>query len=144
MVPAGVKFPVPFDFAFNHGAIVKGLAPARDWYGKFGDGQARDEETGHRLWLALMEDLDPRAAQFGRDRAKVKIAASVQPVLPPPVDAGGVTFIPAELTDLVLTPWVDDARCTNSKNPNHKCRARLAWSMRASGLVAPRTAAAAA
>ncbi len=30
MVPGGVKIPVPFGFAFSHGATVKSVAPAKD------------------------------------------------------------------------------------------------------------------
>ncbi len=142
MVPGGVKIPVPFGFAFSHGATVKSVAPAKDWDGKYNDGQARDEETGERLWLVTVEDLDPKAAEFGRDRLKVKVVAPVQPVPPDPmVLPGGLSITPVELTDLVLTPWVDDSRC---KTSNHRCRARLAWSMRASGLIAPQAAQAAA
>jgi hypothetical protein len=68
MVPGGVKIPVPFRFAFAHGATVKGIGPAKDWDGKYSDGQARDEETGERLWLVTVEDLDPRAPDHDRRR----------------------------------------------------------------------------
>jgi hypothetical protein len=136
MVPPGVKFPVPFGFAFPYGATYKGVVAAKDWDRKYQDGQARDEQTGERLWLLTAEDLDPKASQFGRDRLKVKMVAPAQPVPPPPINLGGISVTPIELTELVVTPWVDDSRC---KTENRPCRARLAWSMRASGLIAPQT-----
>jgi hypothetical protein len=136
-----VKIPVPFGFAFGHGAVVKSVAAAKDWDGEHADGQARDKDSGQRLWLVTVEDLDPRAAEFGRDRLQVKVVAEQMPELPPAPLPQAPGYRPVELTGLVLTPWVDDSRC---KATNSRCRSRLAWSMRASGLVAPTSAAQAA
>ncbi len=134
MIPSKVQFPVPFQFAFRSGATFKCVVPAKDWDGKYSDGQARDQESGERLWLITIEDEDPRAAEFGRDRQKVKYAGPEAPAPPPAPIPTAPGYRPVELVDLVLTPWVDDSRC---KSNGHRCRARLAWSMRASGLVAP-------
>ncbi len=139
MVPASLKIPTPFEYAFPHGALALGVEPITD-FDKRGqaDDQARDKDTGERLWAVTLMDLDPMAARFNRDRIKVKIAASVAPVLP---DSAVPGYPPAvELVNLVLVPWVDDRRC---KNPG-KCGARLAYSMRADGVIAPQSLARAA
>jgi hypothetical protein len=126
---------MPFEYAFPNGALFRGVQPATDFdlRGKVADDQARDKESGLRIWQVTLLDLDPQAARFGRDVVKVKVIADQQPVPP----ASTVPGYPAavELVDLVLVPWVDDSKCTN----NGRCRARLAYSMRASGLRAPAT-----
>ena len=82
-------------------------------------------------------DLDPDAARFGRDLVKVKVIAPVQPVPPESAVPG---YPPAvELDGLVLVPWVDDGKCKGGP----QCRARLAYSMRATG-IRPAAAASAA
>jgi hypothetical protein len=135
MVPAGLKIPVPFGYAFPHGALALGVEPARD-FDKRGqaDDQARDKDTGERVWTVTLMDLDPQARRFGRDRVTVKVTAPAQPVLPDTAIPG---YPPAvELVGLVLVPWVDDRRCKG----NGKCGARLAYSMRAEGVIAPQSA----
>jgi hypothetical protein len=130
VVPASLKIPMPFEFAFPHGALFRGVQAATDFdkRGKAVDDQLRDKETGERVWTVTLLDLDPLAARFGRDLVKVKIIAPVQPVPPESTVPG---YPPAvELTDLVLVPWVDDSKC----KAGGTCRARLAYSMRASGL----------
>ena len=68
---------------------------------------------------------------------RVKIAAPHQPVLPPSAVPG---YPPAiEFTDVVLTPYVDSQRCKGHSQGAHRCRARLAWSIRAGGVTAPKT-----
>ena len=131
MVPASFKVPVPFGYAFPHGALGLAVSPLPD-FDKRGqaDDQARDKETGERMWAVEVMDLDPQAAKFGRDRVKVKIAAPHQPVLPAGVVPG---YPPAiEFADLVLVPWVDDSKCKGTGI----CRARMAFSMRASNVIA--------
>jgi hypothetical protein len=131
MIPSSMKVPVPFGYAFPHGALALGVVPATD-FDKRGqaDDQTRDKDTGERVWHLLLMDLDPLAQKFGRDRVKVKIAAPVQPVLPNSAVPG---YPPAvELVDLVLVPYVDSQRC----KPGGECKARLTYSMRASGVTA--------
>nr|WP_203710499.1 hypothetical protein [Asanoa siamensis] len=101
-----------------------------------GDDQARDKNTGERLWQVVAVDLDPEAGKFGRPtEVKVKIAAPVQPVLPESAMPG---YPPAiEFTDLVLTPYVDSQRCKGAGSGAHRCRARLAYSIRAGAVIAP-------
>src|SRR5947209_15166707 len=121
---------MPFEFAFPHGALFRGVQAATDFdkRGKVADDQARDKDTGERIWTVTLLDLDPDAARFGRDLVKVKVIAPVQPV--PPVSAVPGYPPAVELENLVLVPWVDDSRCKS----NGQCRARLAYSMRASGI----------
>src|SRR5690606_27549883 len=118
MVPATIKVPVPFEYVFPHGALFLGVEPVRDFDAKGGDKQARDRETGERLWQVRVLDLDPEAGRFGSPReVKVKIAAPQQPVPPESKFAG---YPPAvQFTDVTLTPYVDQQRkCTD------RCRAR--------------------
>lgn len=69
-------------------------------------------------------DADPEAGK--RDKTvTVKVAARVQPV--PPENTSGTPFTLVEFTGLTATAWIDD------NGP----RARLAWSLRATGLQAP-------
>ena len=135
MVPASLKIPTPFEYAFPNGALALGVEPTRD-FDKRGqaDEQARDKDSGERLWTVTLMDLDPLAQRFGRDRVNVKIAAPVQPVLP---DSAIPGYPPAvQLVGLVLVPWVDDRKCKGGGD----CRARLAYSMRAEGVIAPASA----
>ena len=130
MVPASLKIPMPFEYAFPHGALFRGVQKATDFdkRGKVDDDQARDKETGERIWTVTLLDLDPDAARFGRDLVKVKVIAPVQPIPPESTVPG---YPPAvELDGLVLVPWVDDGKCKGGP----QCRARLAYSMRASGI----------
>ena len=130
MVPGSLKIPMPFEYAFPHGALFRGVQAAKDFdkRGKVDDDQARDKETGERIWTVTLLDLDPDAARFGRDLVKVKVIAPVQPV--PPVSQIPGYPPTVELENLVLVPWVDDSRCKSSG----QCRARLAYSMRATGI----------
>lgn len=142
MVPSTVRVPVPFEFVFPHGALALRVEPVVDFEKRGrGDDQARDRATGDRLWQVVVMDLDPEAGRFGGStEVKVKIAAPHQPVLPPPAMPG---YPPAvEFTDVVLTPYVDTQRCKgHSQGGAHRCRARLAWSIRAGGVTAPKTVA---
>jgi hypothetical protein len=129
MVPASIRVPVPSGYVFPHGALALGVEPVTDFSRRDEqDNQARDKDTGQLLWTVSVIDLDPAAVRFGREKTKVKIAAPHRPVLPTPTVPG---YPPAvEFIDLQLVPWVDDSRCHNSPD----CRARLAWSLRASGI----------
>ena len=95
---------------------------------------------GKRLWQVTVVDIDPEAGKFGRTtEVKVKIAAPVQPLLPETAVPG---YPPAvEFTDLVLTPYVDSQKCKGAGAGPHKCRARLAYSIRAGAVIAPQSVA---
>jgi hypothetical protein len=137
MVPMTMKVPVPFGYVFPHGALCLGVEPVRDFDAKGDDKQARDRDSGQRLWQARVLDLDPEAGRFGSSReVKIKIAAPHQPVPPESTVPG---YPPAvEFTGVTLTPYVDQQRkCTD------RCRARLAWSVRAESMTTPAPAGAA-
>ncbi|MGA3538098.1 hypothetical protein ACK8GE_02190 [Micromonosporaceae bacterium DT194] len=136
-VPNTIKVPVPFEYVFPNGALFLGVQAVTDFDKRGqGDDQARDRETGERLWVVKVVDLDPEAGKFGAtNEVKVKIAAPVQPV-PPASKIPG--YPPAvEFTAVTLTPYVDSQRCKGSG----KCRARQAWSIRAGAMTEPTAAA---
>jgi hypothetical protein len=131
MVPASMKVPVPFEYVFPHGALCLGVEPVRDFDAKGDDKQARDKDSGKRLWQVRVLDLDPEAGRFGSSReVKVKIAAADEPT-PPESRVPG--YPPAvEFSGVTLTPYVDQQR----KCSHDRCRARQAWSVRAESMTA--------
>jgi len=133
-----MKVPVPFEYIWPAGVLCLGVEPATD-FDKRGqaDDQARDKDTGERIWLVRVLDLDPEAGRFGGSKeVKVKVASAVAPVMPASAMPG---YPPAvEFTGITLTPWVDDSRCKGSG----RCRARQAWSIRATGMSEPKPASA--
>jgi hypothetical protein len=141
VVPNSIKIPVPFTYVFPSGALFLSVDKLVDFDRiREDDNQARDE-NGVRMWVVKVMDQDPEAGKFGRTtEVKVKIAAAQQPVPPTGVKLpGGITVTPVEFTELTVTPYTDGMACKGERKP-HKCRARLAWSIRASALVAPGTA----
>lgn len=140
MVPSTIQVPVPHDFVFPHGALGLRVEPVVDFDRRGeADDQARDRATGERLGQVVVMDLDPQAGKYGGAEVRVKITAPHQPVLP----ASSVPGYPpaVEFADLVLIPYVDTQRCKGNHGQGpHRCRARLAWSIRASGVSAPQNA----
>ena len=138
MVPNSVKVPMPFEYVFPKGVLLLGVEPVKDWDAKGPDDQARDEH-GVRVWGVRVMDLDEDAGRFGRRTdVVVKIAAAHQPVPPPSAHEG---YPPSVVFDgLTVTPYVDVQGCTG-KNTPHRCRARQAWSIRATAMYAPDAAA---
>jgi hypothetical protein len=92
--------------------------------------QQADKHTGLPLWVVEVIDADPEARQR---TVKVKIAAQVQPVLPPP--AAGSPFIAIEFDGMTLMPYPDASRCRGDRKD--KCGARQAYSLKATGVRAP-------
>lgn len=127
MVPMTMKVPVPWEYVAPHGALFLGVEPVTDFDKRGqGDDQARDKDTGERLWLVRVLDLDPEAGKFGASKElKVKVAAPHQPVPPSPTVPGYPPMV--EFDGVTLTPYVDSQRC----KATGKCRARQAWSIRA-------------
>jgi hypothetical protein len=89
---------------------------------------AVDKHTGQPVWQCRVADMDPELA--GRQRETVvKILADKMPVPP--------TRTPFELVEfegLQVTPYVDSGRCQGKG----KCQARIAFSLRATGMKAAR------
>jgi hypothetical protein len=86
--------------------------------------QARDKDSGLPLWSVDVIDFDPAA----RERTfKVKIAAAVQPV--PPEAVAGTPVRPVLLEGLTVTPYIKDGKFP-----------KIAYSLRATGLAAPKRA----
>ena len=134
MIQGAIKIEVPFGTVFPYGALCLGVDKQVDFDKRgTGDDQARDKETGERVWVVRVTDLDPEAAKPGRTtEVKVKVTAPVQPV-PPKRQHPGVP--PAVVFEgLTLTPYVDAARCNGSST---RCRSRQAYSIRATGMRAP-------
>jgi hypothetical protein len=129
--------PVEFGAVFPDGAYAAGkIKMVRDFDRSSGDRiiQQIDKATGLPLWVIEVIDADESARQR---TVKVKIAAQVQPVLPSP--APGSPFPMVEFEGLTATPYVDSSRCQgNGKgNGKDKCGARLAYSLKATGVRAP-------
>ncbi|MEU4220865.1 hypothetical protein [Actinoplanes sp. NPDC026623] len=138
MIPSSIKIPVPWEYVAPHGALCLGVEPATD-FDRRGqdDDQLRDKETGERVWLVKVLDLDPEAGKFGASKElKVKVVAAHQPVPPTSTVPGYPPLV--EFTDVTLTPYVDSQKC---KGNGAKCRARQAWSVRASAMTEPQQAA---
>ncbi|GAA1624715.1 hypothetical protein [Actinoplanes couchii] len=133
-VPNALKVPVPFDYVFPSGALFLGVEAATDFDKRGqGDDQLRDKETGERVWVVRVLDLDPEAGKFGGSKElKVKVVAAQQPVPPTSAVPGYPPMV--AFNDVMLTPYVDSQRC---KSAATKCRSRLAWSVKASAMTTP-------
>lgn len=114
---------------FRMGAFAVGdVSAAEDYDARISgasDHQQRDKESGKPVWVVRVVDADPEARK-GQAEVQVKIASTEMPVLPPTLP--GLPFRPVEFEDLTITPYVD----TNGARP------RLNYSIRASGLRAPK------
>ncbi|OAA21864.1 hypothetical protein UG55_105342 [Frankia sp. EI5c] len=118
------RIPVRFEDVFPHGAFVLGVEAASDFdkvREKAADVQARDKDTGERVWSVRVLDADPMARKA---ELKVKIFGEVAPVLPD--NLPGLPFRPVMFEHLVVVPYVD----TNGSQP------RVAFSLRA-GVMRP-------
>lgn len=130
------RFRVGHGEVFPRGAFLKGaVEPVLDFDApKREDGsrpQARDKETGLLVWAATILDADEEAGK--RETAiTVKFLGKVRPV--PPDNASGFPWTPVEFTGLTALAWVE---YTGGKDNEGKDRARIAWSYRAEGMIAP-------
>jgi hypothetical protein len=137
VIPNSIKVPVPWEYVAPHGALCLGVEPATDFDKRGqGDDQLRDKDTGERVWLVRLLDLDPEAGKFGGSKEfKVKVVAAQQPVPPASAVPGYPPMV--EFADVTLTPYVDSQKC---KGAAAKCRARLGWSVRATAMTTPQSA----
>jgi hypothetical protein len=117
-----MRFKVSMGEVFPAGcALVPGsITEAQDYDERTGRrSPAKDKVTGQRVWSCRVIDLDPELEGRSREVA-VKILADVQPV-PPSVDM----FAPVEFENLTVTPYAND-------------KGRMAYSFRATAIVAPK------
>jgi hypothetical protein len=125
------QIPIEFGQVFPGGAYAAGpVEKVRDFERSRKDEviQQLDKDSGLPLWVIEVIDAQEDARQR---TVKVKIAAQVQPVLPPP--APGSPFTPVEFDGMTATPYVDSSRCQG----NGRCGARVAYSFKAAGVRAP-------
>ena len=123
--------PVEFGAVFPDGAFAAGgFEMVRDFDRSQGDRvvQQTDKHSGLPLWVVEVIDADPEARQR---TVKVKVAAEYQPVLPSA--APGSPFTAIEFEGMTVTPYVDTSRCQGKG----KCGARVAYSLKATGIRAP-------
>lgn len=119
-------FRVEFDDVFPQGAGVVGAVAALNDFDRStreNRVQALDAETGLPVWAVEVMDFDPDA----RDKVvRVKIAAPVQPV--PPEAIEGAPVRPVFLEGLQVTPYLKQQGDFS----------RIAYSLRATGMSAPK------
>jgi hypothetical protein len=123
--------PVQFGAVFPDGAYAAGsFEMVRDYDRSTAERavQQADKDSGLPLWSVEVIDAQENARQR---TVKVKVAAQVQPVLPPP--SPGSPFTAVEFDGMTATPYVDSARCQG----NGRCGARVAYSFKATGVRAP-------
>jgi hypothetical protein len=93
--------PVEFGHVFACGVFAAGaVEPVRDFEASRGDRfvQSKDKASGLPLWVIEVIDADPEARA---KTVRVKIAAPVQRVLPPPL--AGSPFMPVEFSGMTVT-----------------------------------------
>ena len=126
-------FPVEFGAVFPSGVYAAGgFEMVRDFDKSNGDRvvQQADKHTGLPLWVVEVIDADPEARQR---TVKVKVAAQYQPVLP---DApAGSPFIAGRVRGPDRHPV--RGRLPVPGQGTGKCGARLAYSLKATGVRAP-------
>ena len=130
----GSRLPVSMHDVFPDGChlVPDSIVEAQDYDEATGRrSPAVDKVTGKPVFQCRVADMDPELA--GRQRETVvKILADRMPV--PPTRTA---FEMVEFENLTVTPYVDNGRCQG----RGRCGARMAFSLRATGLKAARPAA---
>ncbi|MBB2908764.1 hypothetical protein FHS43_000010 [Streptosporangium becharense] len=119
--------PVTFEQVFPHGCYIVGeIEQVKDFDASSGGRTvfAKDKTTGELIWQVAVMDADPNV-KAGQKTVSVKLLSPVQPVVPPALP--GLPFVPVEFDGMTVTPYV-------AQNTG-----RLAYSIRATALRAPRT-----
>ncbi|MBB2914813.1 hypothetical protein FHS43_006125 [Streptosporangium becharense] len=119
--------PVTFEQVFPHGCYIVGeVEQVKDFDASSGGRTvfAKDKTTGELIWQVAVMDADP-GVKAGQKTVSVKLLSAVQPVVPPALP--GLPFVPVEFDGMTVTPYV-------AQNTG-----RLAYSIRATALRAPRT-----
>ena len=120
----GHRFAVSMGDVFPHGFYAMGVEQAMDWDEKTGRRSASRDKRADNEWVWTVTGID-RDSEARDKQVRVKVTAPVQPVLPGEI-APGTGLHAVEFTGLTITPYVSEGRG----------RARLAFSVRATGVVA--------
>jgi hypothetical protein len=140
------RFRVGSGDAFAHGLYVfpgTEVEPARDFDKSTRDKfvQEIDKDSELPIWTLEVMDADPDAPKAAR-ALTVRIVSTEKPVLPEM--PAGWPVRPVDFEGLMAIPYVDSTRCTGERSRGeHRCRARLAWAFRATGVVPPKPTSAA-
>jgi len=113
---------------FPHGCYVVGeVKQVKDFEAstKGRDVPMRDKATGELVWQVPVMDGDPTVSAANKT-VTLKIVSPVEPV--PPAPMPGLPFTPVEFDGMSVTPWVNGS-------------GRLAYSIKARAMRAPRSAA---
>src|SRR4051795_8951264 len=123
----GHRFAVSMGDVFPDGVYAMSVEQAQDYDEKSGRRTpSKDKQTGEWVWTVTVIDRD-RAEQVREKQVKVKVSAAVMPMLPGEI-APGSGLHPVDFTGLTITPYVNEGRAGG--------RARLAYSIRATGMYA--------
>lgn len=97
------------------------------------EGQPVLTDDGQPIAVWEIDVYDPDPDAFDK-RLKVKIFSPRRPV--PPEGLGGSPFRSIVLEGLTVTPWVNQQNCRGPERDGerHRCKARQAYSLRATGL----------
>ncbi|MEV0582650.1 plasmid replication, integration and excision activator [Nonomuraea sp. NPDC050310] len=120
--------PVHFEQVFPHGCfLVSEVEQVKDFDASTKDRvvYAKDKTTGELVWQVAVMDGDP-TVKLSQKTVAVKILSPTQPIVPP-APASGPMIVPVEFDGMTVTPYV-------AMNTG-----RLAYSLRATGIRAPRT-----
>ena len=126
------RLSVTHDEVFPFGAYLIGEVTSISDYDrstKDNKVQAIDKDTGLPLWSVDVLDADPEARRASKT-VSIKFAAKVQPV--PPTNDAGTPFTPVVFEELTALPYVEKVGDNFT---------RIAWSMRAGGMVSAKQAA---
>ena len=134
MIKNGVRLPLTMAQVFPHGChlMPDSITEAQDYDEKTRTrSPATDKLTGKRVFQCRVADMDPELE--GRSRETVVKILADRPPSPPT----GTPFELVEFDGLQVTPYLDSGRCQGQD----RCNARMAFSLRATGIKAGRPAA---
>ncbi len=122
-------FKLDCDEQFPHGLFAVAADAQIDFdkaQAQVPDAQARDKESGERIWVVRVIDNDPdsKSSEF-----KVKVIAPHCPTLPDPIP--GTNFRPVTFKNLMVTPYVEERA---------NGRSRVAYSFKATSIGSPAAA----
>jgi hypothetical protein len=131
---SGIRLPVTMQQVFPRGChlMPDSITEAQDYDEKTRTrSPAIDKLTGKRVFQCRVADMDSELE--GRSRETVVKILADRPPSPPT----GTPFELVEFDGLHVTPYVDSGRCQGQG----RCNARMAFSLRATGIKAARPAA---